>query len=318
VVNLRPSTRLRDEIYLRRYVVVRFGDMPLDAIRQREVRAWVAWLLSQGLAPATVVKAYQLLSKVMTAAVDAGMLAQSPCRGVPLPKVEHEEMRYLNPAEIADLADKIHPAYRALVFVGAYGGLRIGELAALRRSRVDFAAGTVDVAETVNELKGKLVVGPPKTKASRRKVSLPLGVMEELADHLRAPGRPTDQVFKAQGGGQLRISNFRRNIWRPAVADANLAGLRIPRPSPHGGGAVDRSRGLAQGGRGQGGTHLGELRARPLRPPVPRGRHGSSGPAGQPVPRRACPAQVIVWYYDRVIGTRACWFTTRDHDRTTG
>jgi hypothetical protein len=49
VVNLRPSTRLRDEIYLRRYVVVRFGDMPLDAIRQREVRAWVAWLLSQGL-----------------------------------------------------------------------------------------------------------------------------------------------------------------------------------------------------------------------------------------------------------------------------
>jgi hypothetical protein len=225
-------------------------------------------------------------------------------------------MRYLNPAEIADLADKIHPAYRALVFVGAYGGLRIGELAALRRSRVDFAAGTVDVAETVNELKGKLVVGPPKTKASRRKVSLPLGVMEELADHLRAPGRPTDQVFKAQGGGQLRISNFRRNIWRPAVADANLAGLRIPRPSPHGGGAVDRSRGLAQGGRGQGGTHLGELRARPLRPPVPRGRHGSSGPAGQPVPRCACPAQVIVWYYDRVIGTRACWFTTRDHDRT--
>ena len=136
-------------------------------------------------------------------------------------------MRYLNPAEIADLADKIHPAYRALVFVGDYGGLRIGELAAPRRFRVDFAAGTVDVAETVNELKGKLVVGPPKTRASRRKVSLPLGVMEELADHLRVPGRPTDQVFKGQGGGQLRISNFRRNIWRPAVAEANLTGLRI-------------------------------------------------------------------------------------------
>jgi hypothetical protein len=27
--------------------------------------------------------------------------------------------------------------------------------------------------------------------------------------------------------GQLRISYFRRNIWRPAVADANLTGLRI-------------------------------------------------------------------------------------------
>ena len=83
------------------------------------------------------------------------------------------------------------------------------------------------MAETINELKGKLVVGPPKTRASRRKVSLPLGVMEELAVHLRAPGRPTDQVFKARGGGQLRISNFRCKIWRPAVAEANLVGLRI-------------------------------------------------------------------------------------------
>ena len=105
-------------------------------------------MLLSALAPATVVNSYQLLSKVMTAAVDAGMLAQSPCRGVPPPKVEHEEIRYLNPAEIAHLADKIALAYRAPVFVGAYGGLRIGELAALRRSRVDFAAGTVDVAET--------------------------------------------------------------------------------------------------------------------------------------------------------------------------
>jgi integrase len=140
----------------------------------------------------------------MTAAVDAGMLARSPCRGVPLPKVEQQEMRYLNPVEIATLADRIHPAYRALVF-----------------------AGSIDVAETVNELKGRLVVGPPKTRASRREVSLPLGDMEELAIHLRAPGRRTDQVFKALGGEHLPVSNFRRNSWRPAVAEANLAGLRI-------------------------------------------------------------------------------------------
>jgi integrase len=227
VVNLRPSTRLRDETYLRRYVLPRFGELPLEAIRQREVRAWVAWLLAQGFAPATVVKAYQLLNKVMTAAVDAGMLTVSPCRNVPLPKAGPEEMRYLNPAEVAALADKIHPAYRALVFLGAYGGLRIGELAALRRSRVDLDAGIGDVAETVNELKGRLALGPPKTKASRRKVSLPESVMEELAEHLRSPGRPTDFVFRARGGQVLRVSNFRQNIWRPAVIAVNLDGLRI-------------------------------------------------------------------------------------------
>jgi hypothetical protein len=32
---------------------------------------------------------------------------------------------------------------------------------------------------------------------------------------------------RVEEGGQLHISNFRRNIWRPAAADANLPGLRI-------------------------------------------------------------------------------------------
>jgi hypothetical protein len=81
--NLRRSTAARDEAYLRLYVTPGFGAMPLGAIGQRDVRAWVAELSGRGLAPATVQKAYQLLGKVMGAAVDAGMIAQTPCRRVP-------------------------------------------------------------------------------------------------------------------------------------------------------------------------------------------------------------------------------------------
>jgi integrase len=68
--------------------------------------------------------------------------------------------------------------------VGAYGGLRIGELAGLRRSRVDLLSGTVTVAEIVVEVRGVLHIGPPKTRASRRTVGLPRFVVEELAAHL--------------------------------------------------------------------------------------------------------------------------------------
>src|SRR6266508_3867117 len=67
--NLRPSTRARDETLLRLYAVPRFGQIPLAAISQLEVRAWVAELTARGFAPATVTKAYQLLGKVMAAAV---------------------------------------------------------------------------------------------------------------------------------------------------------------------------------------------------------------------------------------------------------
>jgi integrase len=155
------------------------------------------------------------------------MIAQSPCQRVPLPKVEREEMRFLTPPEIARLADAIRPSYRALVLVGAYGGLRIGELASLRRSRVDLLRGTVEVVEIVTEVGGRLRVGPPKTRASRRTVGLPRAVVEELAVHLATPAPPDAFVFTAPKGGPLRVIAFRARIWRPATRTAGLDGLRI-------------------------------------------------------------------------------------------
>jgi integrase len=178
------------------------------------------------LRPSTVRKTYHLLGKVLAAAVDAGMIAQSPCQRVPLPKIEREEVRFLTPAEIARLADAIRSRYHALVLAGAYGGLRIGELAGLRRSRVDLR-GTVEVAEIVTEVGGRLRVGPPKTRASRRTVGLPRAVVEELAAHLATPAPPDAFVFTAPKGGPLRVIAFRARIWRPATRNAGLDGLRI-------------------------------------------------------------------------------------------
>src|SRR6266511_4119106 len=225
--NLRPSTRARDETLLRLYAIPRFGDIPLAAISQLQVRAWVAELSARGLAPATVTKAYQLFGKVMAAAVDAGYLAQTPCRKIPLPPIEREEMRFLTPAEIVTLAEAIRPTYRALVLVGAYGGLRIGELAGLRRSHVDLLRGTVRVAEIITEVSGKLHIGPPKTRASRRTVGLPRFVVRELGTQLAGGAALDDHVFTAPEGGPLRIVGFRNRIWRPATEAAGLEGLRI-------------------------------------------------------------------------------------------
>ena len=224
--DLRPSTVARDEAYFNSLILPRFGGVPLAAIRQPDVQAWVAELSARGFKPATVVKAYQLLGRTMTAAVNADMVPRSPCRAVRLPRVEREEMRFLNPAEVARLADVIDARYRALVLVAAYGGLRIGELVGLRRRRVDLLRGTVDVAEIVVEVRGELYMGPPKTRAGRRIVTLPRSVVEELAEHLGPVGEADAWVFTADKGGVLRPSNFRVKVWLPAIRAAGLAPLR--------------------------------------------------------------------------------------------
>jgi integrase len=228
-VDLRPSTRARDARLLAEHVLPAFGRRQLAAIGQPDVRRWVAELSARGLAPATVQKAYQVLAGLMGAAVDAGLIPASPCRRVPLPKIEREEMRFLAPGEVARLADAIDPRYRALVLVAAYGGLRIGELAALRRRRVDRLRGTVEVTETLAEVEGVVSTGQPKTRASRRTVGLPRAVVEALDEHLARFTRPEPDalVFTAPAGGPLRVSAWRARQWRPAVAAAGLEGFRI-------------------------------------------------------------------------------------------
>jgi integrase len=211
-----------------------FGELPLAAIDYLTVTAWVASLTANGKAPATVVKAYQVVNKAMRAAVSAKMLPANPCHGVPLPRIETEEMRFLTPTELARLAECIDPRFRALVLVAAAAGLRLGELTGLRRHRVSLSPqrSSLTVATIITEVDGTLIEGPPKTRASRRTVSLPNGVAAELAHHLKVYAEPAPKglVFPAASGGPLRASNFRHRIWRPAVTAAQLP---EPHPTPH-------------------------------------------------------------------------------------
>jgi hypothetical protein len=91
---------------------------------------------------------------------------------------------------------------------------------------VNLVRGTVDVAEIVVEVKGKLFVGPPKTRAGRRTIGLPRAVVDELATHLGPLGSADAHVFTSDKGGILRTSNFRAKVWLPAVRAAGLAPLR--------------------------------------------------------------------------------------------
>src|SRR4029453_2299698 len=220
--NVRPTTAVRDRMLLDRYLLPRFGPLPLASIGQRDVRAWVTELSAKGLAQATVHECYQILTKILAAAVEGGMISRSPCRQIPLPKIERAEMRFLTVAEVRRLAVAVGPGYRALILLGAYGGLRIGEMAGLRAKRRDLAAGVVP------ESHGHLYLGPTKTTAGRRRVGLPRVVVEALHEHLagRSVG-PDGFGFALATGGPLRTPNFRTRVWRPATRAAGLEGLRI-------------------------------------------------------------------------------------------
>ncbi len=123
-LNRRPSTIVRDDSYLRNLILPTFADHTLIQVQPVAVQQWVAKLNTAGYAAATIRKAYELLARIFTAAVDSGLIARTPCRGVKLPKIEQSDKRYLTPTEIQQLADVIDPRFQALVLTAAYSGAR--------------------------------------------------------------------------------------------------------------------------------------------------------------------------------------------------
>ena len=216
-IDRRPSTKARDDSILSSLVLPTFGTMPIGSIHPLIIQEWVAELDEAGYAPATIRKAYQLLSRTLDAAVDAGLLPRSPVGGARLPKLEHSEKRFLSPTEITRLAEAIPPRFKTLVLAAAYTGARFGELAALDTDHYQPLRRSIRIDRTLSEVRGQLHLGQPKTRAARRTLILPEWLADALDEHL-ATWPPTDGlIFTAPEDGPLRRSGFRTRHWKPAV-----------------------------------------------------------------------------------------------------
>jgi integrase len=225
VVHLRRSTLKRDLGYVDRYILPELGDLALADVDYVAVAGWVSDLRARQLEPATVVKAAQILGKILDAAVAADRLRTNPVRSVKLPKVERAELQVLTPAQIVKLADAIDERYRALVIVACHTGLRFGELAALTAGDVDLLRRRLVVARNVVDL-GELEHSNVKTAAGRRVVPLDAAALEAL-EPLVGGRHPDDLLFEAPRGGFLRLNSWRTRFWRPATKAAGLDRLRV-------------------------------------------------------------------------------------------
>jgi integrase len=221
--NLKASTSDRYTGILAVHVRPAWGTVRLDAVTHDAVQAWTSDLTAAGLSAASVVKTHRVLSMVLAYAVRSRRLATNPADGVTLPRVTPAEKRYLRPAQVADLAEAAGPG-RLVVLVLAYTGLRWGELAALRVSRVDLMRRRIHIAESVTEVdRGRLDWGLPKSH-ERRWVPVPRFLIDDLAEHV-AGKAPDALAFTTRHGAVLRVGGARRAWFDQAAEAAGLAGL---------------------------------------------------------------------------------------------
>ena len=152
---------------------------------------------------------------------------------VPDPRcVEHTTGAWIRPASVQELAaivEAIPEHYRALVLLGAWCALRAGELLELRRRDVDLEYGTVRVERAVSWVRGKPVIGTPKSAAGTRTVAIPPHVVPAVAHHLEAftGASPEGLLFPgADGVSNLQPSTF-YTPWHLARTAAGRPDLRL-------------------------------------------------------------------------------------------
>lgn len=183
----------------------------------------------------TVLNAWGVLTHMLKQAAADGLIPRSPTIGVrPGRRTEHEDIehRYLTQEEFWLVLDATPDHWKPLIVTLAGTGMRWGEAAALTVSDVNPEAATVRIVKAEKadpENQAKRIVGPTKSRRSRRTVTLPSEVVEALRPLLDRPKNA--RLFLPPRGGPLRHKTFYVDIWQKQCL-ANAA-LDDPQPRLH-------------------------------------------------------------------------------------
>ena len=194
---MKPLTVNRYRQTIEGQIVPRaIGSIPLRQISPADVLAFLAELERcsdahcdhradcRGLAASSRMVVFAVLKRALNDAVGWDKLTRSPAARVKSPRTGQTRVTAWSPTELNRfLAHITDDRLAALWRLGAMTGMRRGELCGLRWQDVDLDASTVRVEQQALPTPGAVTFGSPKSKRSRRTISIDAETVEGLRDH---------------------------------------------------------------------------------------------------------------------------------------
>jgi integrase len=201
------------------------GAHQLSRISPADVRAWHPGLVrSCGSSSIVPAKCYRLLRAILTTAVDDELIARNPCVLKRAGVERASERPVASAAQVWELSEAVDERYRSFVLLAGFAGLRLGELLGLQRRDLALSRAIVTVERQMQELSdSSFVIGPPKTDAGARTLTLPPLLVDELALHIGGFVEDDQEalIFTGVKGGPLRRHVW-NTCWREAVIHSSL------------------------------------------------------------------------------------------------
>ena len=204
---LRESTIVKSETIIDTKIVPYLGEKKIGDITPKDVIQWQNELLkaknpktNRPYAKSYLKEAHAQLSAIMNHAVRFYGLKENPAKVAGSMGSEKEiKLRFWTKEQYQNFAEAIMDeplAYYCFEML-YWTGIREGELLALTRADIDLEAKTVTISKTFQHIKGRDVIGEPKTAKSNRVVIIPDFLCGELKDYFRMyyDLHPTDRLF---------------------------------------------------------------------------------------------------------------------------
>lgn len=225
-----------------------FGAWYIDLLTREQIEMWIGTLRNtetgasqkarqratlkgtplpppEYLSTKTIKNIHGLLSSILEQEVRAGRLARNVAKGITLPRTGRKRQPvFLNTGEFAQFLQAIDPQWQTMVALIAATGLRFGEVTALTPSDVDLQTSIPVLRVTKSWSRAgrgrEEILGPPKTDASIRTVSIPANLLEPLQAAME--GRGVNDLIFHNNGRQVKNVWFHENVWQPACRNSGL------------------------------------------------------------------------------------------------
>jgi integrase len=223
---------------LRCHIADGLGTLDATKVEYRDIVAWVKSMQAKGLAPKTIKNVHGLISASFNTMVREKQRADNPCKGISLPKslATEETATFLTPDEWrrvqAELTEPYEPFFTFLV----HTGLRYSEATALEERDFETTPNGQHIVKVVRawtrDKDNVPVIGPPKTKKSKRTVALTDSVFARLQPLLSTAAMKDTFVFVNTAGTHMP-HNRAWDAWDLAISKAQAKGLRKKRVRIH-------------------------------------------------------------------------------------
>ncbi len=184
-----------------------FGKKRLCDITASDIRKWQNTMMSKDYSPTYLRLINSQLSALFNFAVKYYGLRENPCkRAGSMGKSKAEEMKFWTRDEYMTFiegAKSDRTCY--MIFQTLYWtGLREGEFLALTPADIDFENRNISVTKSYQRISRRDVISTPKTAKSKRTVSIPEFLCNELKDYVQ--GMADDKRIFPYGKNDLRNS----------------------------------------------------------------------------------------------------------------